>query len=281
MVWDIAPEIFNLGSLQVRWYGLLFALSFLLGFKILQRIFILEARPPADLDRLFLAMILGTTLGARLGHCLFYEPAYYLSHPLEILKIWKGGLASHGAAIGILFALYIFARKTSYATWLWTVDRIVIAVALGGGLVRLGNFMNSEIIGKPTSLPWAIIFKRVDMIPRHPTQLYESFCYFLIFVTLYLLYHRKKELTSEGSLTGLFFILVFGVRFFVEFLKEDQVAFERSLPLNMGQLLSIPAIAFGIFLVLRAKRKGPPSKSATQSASTKNPNTHRRSSKKN
>lgn len=252
MVWNASPEIFHLGTFQIRWYGLLFASAFFLGFFILRRIFQIEKKPEQDLDRLGIAMFLGTTLGARLGHCLFYEPEYYLAHPLEILKIWQGGLASHGAAIGILIALYLFSRRTSYATWLWTVDRMVIAIALGASLVRLGNFMNSEIVGKPTDVPWAVTFARVDLVPRHPTQIYESLSYLALFGLLYFTYNRFREKCPDGLLTGIFFVIALSLRFVWEFFKEHQVAFEKTMALNMGQLLSLPGIIFGIVLLIRA-----------------------------
>lgn len=255
MIWNASPQIFTIGNFEIRWYGLLFASSFLFGYRILRKMFILEKKPEADLEQLFVAMFLGTTLGARLGHCFFYEPEYFLTHPLEILMIWKGGLASHGAAVGILIALYFFSKKKNYATWLWTVDRIVVAVALGGSLIRLGNFMNSEIIGKKTDLPWAVVFAHIDSFPRHPTQLYESFLYFLIFILLFSIYKKKQGHLSDGFLTGLFFVLVFTTRFFVEFLKENQVAFEEKMALNMGQILSIPSILFGLFLIIRSYQK--------------------------
>ncbi|MGD9489042.1 MAG: prolipoprotein diacylglyceryl transferase [Calditrichaceae bacterium] len=253
--WDVDPEIFRIGIFAIRWYSLLFMASFVVGLYIMKRIFDQEKKPIADLDELLMYMLFGTIIGARLGHCLFYDPGYYLSNPIEILKVWKGGLASHGAAIGILTALFLFIKKKPAYSYLWIVDRVVITVALAGFFIRTGNLFNSEIIGRPTDLPWSFIFVKVDMIPRHPAQIYEALAYLLIFVFLYKLYQAKKEKTASGSLLGWFLIFIFGFRFFIEFLKEDQSAFEQGMLLNMGQLLSIPLIILGIYLLIRAGKK--------------------------
>ncbi len=253
ITWNVNPEIFHVGSLSVRWYGLLFALGFYFGYLIMARFFRKESVPIKELDRLTTYMVVGTIVGARLGHCLFYEPAYYLEHPLEILKIWEGGLASHGAAIGIILAIYLFSRKSSQ-TFLWTLDRIVIVVALSGVLIRLGNLMNSEIFGKPADLPWAFVFIRDNAVPRHPTQIYEALAYLLIFIYLLKHYYRKDGHPRQGFLFGMFMILIFAARFFIEFLKEPQVSFESRYLLNLGQSLSIPFILLGIYLVWRSKK---------------------------
>ena len=189
--WSVTPEIFHLGPVSVRWYGLLFAMAFVAGYFIMTWIFKKEGKPQPDLEQLSVYMIFGTVIGARLGHCLFYNPAYYLSNPIEIFKVWEGGLASHGAAIGILIAVYLFSKKKKNYSFLWIIDRIVIVVALAGTFIRLGNLFNSEIIGKPTDVSWAFIFTAVDDLPRHPTQLYESIAYFIIF--LILLFMIKME----------------------------------------------------------------------------------------
>ncbi len=255
ITWKVNPEIFAIGSFAVRWYGLLFASSFIFGYMIMLRIFKKENLPEALLDKLSVYMVIGTVVGARLGHTLFYEPNYYLHHPLDILKVWEGGLASHGAAIGILLALYLFARKTN-RTFLWTIDRIVIVVALSGFFIRMGNLMNSEIFGKPTDLAWGFIFTKAgETIPRHPTQIYEALCYLAIFFYLLWYYYKKNGRPSDGFLFGMFMLLVFGVRIVIEFLKEPQVAFENSMTLNMGQLLSIPFVIAGIILVLYSRKK--------------------------
>jgi prolipoprotein diacylglyceryl transferase len=225
-----------------------------LGYLILNQIFKNEKRPSADLEQLAVYIIFGTVIGARLGHCLFYNPEYYLANPVEILKVWTGGLASHGAAIGIIFSIYLFSKKKKDLTMLWILDRVVIVVALAGCLIRLGNLFNSEIIGKAADVPWAFVFISVDDIPRHPAQLYESIAYFLIFVILLLVYQKKFPKLTEGTLFGLFLVLVFSFRFFIEFVKEVQEEFEASLALNMGQILSIPFVLIGLYFLLRVKK---------------------------
>jgi prolipoprotein diacylglyceryl transferase len=253
--WNVSPEIFRLGPFALRWYSVMFILSFLLGYIIIRKILLIEKKPENYMDELFLYMFGGTIIGARLGHCLFYDPLYYLSNPLEIFMVWKGGLASHGAAIGILIALYLFARKKKDVSFLWTVDRIVIVVALAGFFIRLGNLFNSEIVGSKTDMPWAFIFPRYESnpVPRHPTQLYEAIAYLLIFIFLYQFYRRKQAKTELGLLFGLFLVSVFGFRFFVEFLKEIQEAWEAALPLDMGQILSIPFVLTGLYLIKTAR----------------------------
>lgn len=253
ITWDVSPTIFSVGSFEVRWYGLLFALAFVFGQRILTKIYVAEGRTEGDVDVITLYMIVGTVIGARLGHTLFYQPEYYLSNPIEILKIWEGGLASHGATIGILLALWLFSRKQKF-DYVWVLDRIVIVVALGGALIRLGNLMNSEIFGRPTDLPWGFIFMRqseYSLVPRHPTQLYESFSVFLLFVLLYWLWKKYKSALPRGLLFGIFVTALFSFRFLVEFLKEAQVAKETTMTLNIGQQLSIPLILIGLFILFR------------------------------
>ena len=257
ITWSVGPEIVNLGPISIRWYGLLFALAFVAGFKILQWMYKRENKPVIDVEQVAVYMILGTVIGARLGHCLFYNPEYYLSHPLEILMVWKGGLASHGAAIGILISIYIYTKKKK-ESFIALLDKIVILVALGGSFIRLGNLFNSEIIGKPADVPWAFIFTSVDNVPRHPTQLYESLAYLIIFFILISIYKKKSGKLNNGFIFGLFLILLFTFRFFVEFLKENQSPFEAGMILNMGQILSIPFVILGIILIILAvKRKKP------------------------
>jgi len=250
ITWTADPEIFRIGGFALRWYGVLFALGFVLGYFIMQRFFKKEGVPVKLLDQLTTYMVVSTIIGARLGHCLFYEPEYYLSHPIEILKIWEGGLASHGATIAIIFALILFSRKSKLTFW-WVIDRVALVTALAGCFIRLGNLMNSEIFGKVAEVPWA--FKFVNAADpeqrgqwRHPTQIYEALSYFLIFLLLYYIYRKSNGKPREGMLISLFMILVFGVRFFIEFLKEPQVGFEQGMALNMGQLLSIPFVLLGI-----------------------------------
>ena len=254
--WDVSPEILRLGPFALRWYGLCFALAFLLGYFIVQWIYQRELKPERDLDRLLFTMLGGTLVGARLGHCLFYEPTYYLSHPLEILMFWQGGLASHGGLVGIVLALYLYSRTRPDQRYGWLVDRIVMPSALGGFFIRLGNLFNSEILGTPTDVPWAFVFARVDAVPRHPAQLYESIAYALIFAVLLSVYRKRGARTPRGLLTGLFLALVFGVRFLIEFVKVRQAAFGEALPLSMGQLLSVPLILIGMALIMRAWSRG-------------------------
>ncbi|AYA37232.1 prolipoprotein diacylglyceryl transferase [Hymenobacter oligotrophus] len=264
ITWDISPILAQLGPLTLRWYGLLFALGFIIGSFILTHIYKAERVSPRWVDVITIYMLIGTVLGARLGHVFFYDADYYLAHPGEILKIWEGGLASHGATIGILLAVWLFARNNKF-DYLWVLDRIVIVVATGGMCIRLGNLMNSEIIGRQTDVPWAFKFARYNEIHhvagnipnelRHPTQIYEAlFCLFL-FVLLYWLWNRYKEQTPRGLLFGLFVTLLFTFRLLVEFLKENQEAFEDRLPLNMGQLLSIPLILVGLYVLFTAKKR--------------------------
>ncbi|HLN20871.1 MAG TPA: prolipoprotein diacylglyceryl transferase [Bacteroidales bacterium] len=252
--WDVNPEIFRIGNLAVRWYGLLFASSFLVGYFIMNRIFKNENLSDLVLDRLTIYMALGTIIGARLGHCFFYEPSYYLKHPLEILAIWKGGLASHGAAIGILIAMWLFVRKEK-KEYLWIMDRIAIVVALAGFFIRMGNLMNSEIYGVETTVPWGFVFLRNNEVaPKHPTQIYEGITYLFIFFLLFRIYWSKKGEHLQGMIISLFLVLVFTARFLIEFVKEDQVAFEQGMKLNMGQLLSIPFILIGVAGIIWSTR---------------------------
>ncbi len=256
--WDVNPEIFRIGSFAVRWYGLLFASAFLFSYIVMDKIFKNENLDEAVLDRLTIYMALGVIIGARLGHCLFYEPGYYFKHPLEILMIWHGGLASHGAAIGILLALWLFSRKEKRSYW-WILDRIAIVVALSGFFIRMGNLMNSEIYGVETTLPWGFVFLRNhEVVPKHPTQIYEALVYLAIFVLLYRLYWSKKGEHLQGLLISLLCILLFTARFFIEFLKEDQVAFEATMKLNMGQWLSIPFVILGfvgLYITFKKKKR--------------------------
>jgi prolipoprotein diacylglyceryl transferase len=253
--WDMNPEIFRIGNFAVRWYGLLFAAGFFFGYLIFLRFFKKEGLSVELLDKLTIYMALGTVIGARLGHCLFYEPEYYLKNPLEMLKVWQGGLASHGAAIGILLSLWLFVRKHK-KPFVWIVDRIVVVVALAGALIRLGNLMNSEIYGIETSLPWGFVFIRnLEVVPKHPTQIYEALTYLLIFILLIWIYYKTDGKPRRGVLFSLFLILVFGMRFLIEFIKEDQVSFESGMALNMGQWLSIPLVLAGILILLLYSRK--------------------------
>jgi len=249
-----SPRISTIGPIQIRWYSLLFAGSFGVGIWLTRKMFIHADRDPLEVDQLFYYVILGTVVGARLGHVFFYEPSLYLRHPDQILAVWNGGLASHGAAIGILFALYLFVKSKRRMSFLWITDRVVVVVAIAGAFIRIGNFMNSEIIGEPTKLAWGIIFARrpdLDMVPRHPSMLYEAVLCILVFVLLWQVYKAYDNAPPEGSLFGLFVTGIFGGRFFLEFLKHNQAAFVQGWYLNMGQWLSIPLIAIGLWLIFK------------------------------
>jgi prolipoprotein diacylglyceryltransferase len=347
ILWDVSPQIFKTGGFELRWYGVLFAMGFIIGQQILTKWYKKEGKNPKDVEAITVYTVIATVIGARLGHCLFYEPDFYLSNPLEILKVWKGGLASHGAAVGILIGLYLYSRTRANQSYLYVLDRVVILVAIGGGFIRMGNLMNSEIIGKQADVPWAFVFNNnaenklenyfqnfieeadIDRIPnventdpnllqlkmvfkdtinqeyatyfattemeealiryealgehiqvdpnaqppvlagdnktmvftilgvpRHPTQVYESLSYFLIAAFLFLAFYRPaKGNPVEGKIFSMFLILLFGIRIFHEFLKENQVDFEEGLALNLGQSLSIPLVLAGIILYIYVQRK--------------------------
>ena len=253
--WDVDPVMFHIGDWSVRWYGLLFALGFVAGIYIITRMFRKDGVDRNWVDSLFLFVVIGTVIGARLGHVFFYDWAYYKVHPGEILKIWHGGLASHGGAIGIILMLWWWSKKYSKKSILWALDRVVVPAALVGAFIRTGNLINSEIYGMPSSLPWAFIFVREDNIPRHPTQIYEALAYLSIFIFLMYLFFKTDVRFKQGRIFGWFMLLIFGFRFFIEFIKADQVAFEANMSLNMGQWLSIPLALTGLFFVLWNPRK--------------------------
>jgi phosphatidylglycerol---prolipoprotein diacylglyceryl transferase len=259
--WNADPEIINVFGISIRYYGLLFVSGLILCIYLLGWIFKRESIPAGNLEKLSIYSMIGILVGARLGHCLFYEPSYYLSHPMEmILPItfppdggikFTGyqGLASHGGVLGLLIAIYIYSRKTEQSM-IDTIDLIAVVSGLSFGFIRIGNFMNSEIIGNPTTLPWGVIFERVDNIPRHPAQLYEAISYFIIFTIMMLLYKKMRARLKNGFLFGLATVLFFAARFVIEFVKENQVGFEDGMTLNMGQLLSLPYIAVGIGFII-------------------------------
>lgn len=271
ITWDPSPEIFTIPGIDwpVRWYGLMWAMAFIASHFIMNRVFKKEGRTEKELDTLTLYIILGTVIGARLGHCLFYGPWFdeynaagylvnegYLSHPLNMLKVYEGGLASHGGAIGIIIAMVLYCRKTK-ESWLWLFDRLVIVVPLAAMFIRFGNLINSEIIGRVTDVPWAFIFVQEDNLPRHPAQLYEAvFCLFL-FVFMYQMWKNKRNNYGPGFMFGLMCVLLFIERFLDEFLKENQSAFEDNLAINMGQWLSIPFIIIGIIMMVRSRKLEP------------------------
>jgi phosphatidylglycerol---prolipoprotein diacylglyceryl transferase len=254
--WAFDPILFSAGPLTVRWYGLLFVGAFLIGQWMLGRIFAVEGVPRENAERLMMYLLLGAVIGARLVHCLFYEPEYYLSHPLAILRIWEGGLASHGGTLGMLLALWLGARTARpKLPFLWLVDRVSIPAALGAMFVRIANFLNSEIVGIPTSGEWGVVFESVDALPRHPAQLYEAFAYGLIFLVLVAVYRRTGKRTPEGLLFGLLMVLVFSARIVVEFFKTPQAAYEAGQMFSVGQYLSVPFVVLGVAMIVRAWRR--------------------------
>jgi phosphatidylglycerol---prolipoprotein diacylglyceryl transferase len=254
LVWNVDPDIFSLGAFHLRWYGLFFALGFFLGYLIMAQFYRREERPLENLSDLFLYLFLGTIIGARLGHVFLYQPDYFLSHPWEIPMIWEGGLASHGGFAGVMISLYLYLKKHRDMSFIELADRLAIPCLLAAALIRVGNFFNSEILGTPSNLPWAIVFARVDDIPRHPAMLYEAAAYFLVFCALYVAYWKTTIIQFPGRVFGTTIATCFLARFMIEFVKENQVPFESRLPLNMGQLLSIPFILLGVYLIYASRR---------------------------
>ena len=264
--WSPDSEIINIFGFSLRYYGILFVGGLILCIYLLGWIFKREKIPAEHLEKLSVYGMIGILAGARLGHCLFYEPSYYLSHPLEmILPVtfspdggieFTGfqGLASHGGILGLLIAIYFYSRKTKHPM-IDTIDLIAVVAGLSFGCIRLGNFMNSEIIGIPATKPWAVIFERVDQIPRHPAQVYEAISYFIIFALMMVLYIKMRDRLKNGFFFGLGSVLFFTARFIIEFAKEDQVGFEGGMKFNMGQLLSLPFILAGIGFMIYGLRK--------------------------
>ena len=259
ILWDVDPVWFKVGSWEVRWYGLMWGLGFILAYEMVGRLFKKEKYPEDWVDKLFVYCIVSTVIGARLGHCLFYEWDYYSVHPAEILKIWKGGLASHGGVFAIILALVWYSKKVTKKSVWWLFDRMIPAVAVVCFCIRFGNLMNSEIYGYPTTLPWGFEFVRsrewhqlYEGLPCHPTQIYEALCYLLLFGLLLYMYWKRNAEEREGLIFGTFLIGIFLPRFCIEFIKNNQEVFEDTMLLNMGQLLSIPFILFGIYMIWRA-----------------------------
>lgn len=259
ITWNIDPVIFRVGEFSLRWYSVLMATGFILGYLVMRKIFILENIPVRTLDTFGIYIVLGMFIGGRLGHCLFYEPGYYLKHPMDIIMPWRGelgngavftgfrGMASHGGVFGVILGLTINARKQKLSV-LWVFDRFAIVLALAGCFIRLGNFFNSEILGVKTNLPWAIIFERVTSLPRHPVQLYEAMAYLGIFLITYRYYRGRREILKNGEILSLAMIMVFLSRFLFEFIKMGQMTTDSVSILKMGQWLSIPFILFGFVL---------------------------------
>ena len=252
-IWNADPILLDLGPLQLRWYGLLFTGGFLIGYYLMQWMYKREHKDVKQLDRLLIYMFAGAVIGARLGHVLFYQPEYYLQHPLEILMIWRGGLASHGGTVGMLIACYLFLRHTS-DPYLYFVDRLTLPIAWGSMCIRLGNFFNSEILGPVTHSWFGIVFARVGPESRHPAQLYEAAAYLFTFLLLLFLYKRKAGVWANGFLTGTMFVSIFGLRFLIEFTKVEQADYVLNMPLNVGHLLSIPFIVLGLYFLYRSRK---------------------------
>ena len=255
--WSVNPEIIGIGALSLRWYSVLFVSGFILGWYIFKWFFKREGVPVTLLDPLLYTLLIGTIVGARLGHCLFYQPDYYLGSWegfWEIFMPWKGGLASHGGTIALIIAMVWFARhygRKHDFDFLWILDHLAIAVCFAACFIRLGNLFNSEIYGDVTTLPWGFVFElRGETLPKHPTQLYEAFSYLILGIVLILLYKYRLPKMYRGTFIGLFFIGCFGSRFLIEFIKEPQVGFESEMALNMGQWLSIPFVLLGIGLLI-------------------------------
>lgn len=264
--WNASPFIFTIGSFGIRWYSILFVAGFVLGYYIISSFFKKENLPGEKLlDPLLYTLVFSTLIGARLGHCLFYAPDYYLGSMegfLEIFQPWKGGLASHGGTIAIVLALFWYVKrygKDYGISYFWLVDRLVIATCFAAACIRLGNLFNSEIYGNVTDLPWGFIFeRRGETLPKHPTQLYEALSYIVLGFVLLWMYEKKIERLHSGTIFGLFFVVLFGMRFLIEFIKEPQEAFEEGMLLNMGQILSVPFIIAGVIILVWSIRKGGP-----------------------
>lgn len=266
--WNPNENLLDFGSFALHYYSLCFMMAFIASYIVLRKQFIRNALKLELLDSLTIYVFLGTLIGARLGHCFFYDFAYFSQHPLEIILpvrfsphfeiIGYRGLASHGGGLGIIISLILFSRKYKMKVW-FLLDQVALVVPLAGFFIRMGNLMNSEIIGKSTTVSRAFIFEQVDQQPRHPTQIYEAICYLLIFLALYFFVINK---TAIGITFGFCITSIFIVRFLVEFFKENQVAFENSMALNIGQLLSIPFILFGLIVIFWRYNKMPRKKAS-------------------
>ncbi len=270
VTWNVDPELFTIFGREIRWYGLLWVIGLIVAVYTVQRIFEKENLPQKWFDSLFVYMMLGIILGARLGHCLFYEPAYYLANPIEILKIWEGGLASHGGVLGIIIAVWLYSKKVTKKSMIWTFDRVIVPTGFTAAFIRLGNLMNHEIYGGPTSQPWG--FRFIENIPywkagaapifsepSHPTQIYEAIIYLIVFAVTMYLFWKTDAKKKQGLLIGIAMIMIFVSRFFIEYLKNVQVQSEivmrEDTGLILGQWLSIPFIIWGVWLVWNAMRK--------------------------
>jgi len=265
ITWNPDIVAFDLGFFAIRWYSLFWALGLVSVYMLMHKMYRQQKISEEQFDPMFMYCFIGILLGARLGHCLFYEPGYYLSHPLEMIlpvRIVPGqgwhftgyeGLASHGGTIGLITALLLYAKHVKLPV-MHVLDNVSIVTPVCACAIRLGNLMNSEIIGRPTDVPWAFIFERVDMLPRHPGQLYEALCYALFFGIHWFFYRRYPQKVGTGFFFGLVLFLIFTSRIFIEYTKENQEAFEEGMLLNMGQLLSIPFVVIGLYWMIKSSR---------------------------
>lgn len=271
ITWNVNPELFSIFGREIRWYGLLWVIGLIVAVYTVQKIFEKEKLPQKWFDSLFVYMMIGIIAGARLGHCLFYEPAYYLANPIKILYIWEGGLASHGGVIGIIIAVWLYSKRVTKKSMLWTFDRVIVPTGFTAAFIRLGNLMNHEIFGDVTTQPWGFRFIKnlnewragapaIYTEPSHPTQIYEALVYFLVFFVTMYLYWKTDAKKKQGLLIGIAMIMIFVARFLIEYIKEVQVESEivmrEATGLILGQWLSIPFIIWGVWLVWNAYRKG-------------------------
>lgn len=257
IVWNVNPEIFSIGPITLRWYGLLWGIAIYIAFWVVNKIFTYEKRPTDWSEKMFLYGAISLIVGARLGHCLFYGAGgdfwYYYKNPIEIIKVWEGGLSSHGGAMGLLIGMWLYTKNVTKKSYLYVLDRLVIGVAIGATFIRLGNLMNSEIYGETTALPWGFIFVRDGQTePKHPTQIYEMLYCLVTFAVTMVMYWKYKAYRRRGLIFGVMLIIVFLTRFLLEFIKNPQEPFEVNMLLNMGQILSLPLIIWGIILIIRA-----------------------------
>ncbi len=270
VTWNVDPELFTIFGREIRWYGLLWVIGLIVAVYMVQRIFKREDLPEKWFDSLFFYMIVGIIVGARLGHCLFYEPAYYLANPVKMLAVWEGGLASHGGVIGIIIAVWLYSKKVTKLSPLWTFDRVMVPTGFTAAMIRLGNLMNHEIYGGPTDQPWGFRFitnihqwmqgaEPIYSQPSHPTQIYEGLAYLVIFAITVFLYWKTDAKNRQGLILGVGLLLIFLFRFFVEFLKnvqvESEIVMRENTGLILGQWLSIPFIIWGIWLIWNALRR--------------------------
>lgn len=264
ITWTADPTAFTIPFIdrEIRWYGILFTVSFALGVWLVWKQWKHEKLNEGWFDKLFYYVIIATVIGARLGHCLFYDPGYYLSHPIEILKVWEGGLASHGGTLGIIIAIWIYSRKVTHKSMLWTLDRLVVPVGFVAAAIRIGNLMNHEVYGHATDVPWAFKFvlnlhhwqagaEPRFSLPSHPTQIYEAICYIITGAVCMWMYWKRKDYKYQGLIFGVFLIGIFLSRFVIEYWKNNQEAFEEGMLLNMGQLLSIPFVIAGVWFAYK------------------------------